>query len=77
MRRRAPSRRELLRRIESIEERLALPVPEPLAGQQTIPVATIRDHPYAGPGPCRVETFAVRCGQHRDAHHHTGGSGPS
>lgn len=31
-------KRGLLARIESVEERLALPVPAPLPGQQTIPV---------------------------------------
>ncbi|CAL9667911.1 hypothetical protein SUDANB145_07256 (plasmid) [Streptomyces sp. enrichment culture] len=66
--RRRVSKRELLRRIESIEERLALPAPEPLEGQQTIPVATIGDHTYLGPGPCRETTFTVVCGAHRDAH---------
>lgn len=30
-------KQDLLARIESIEERLARPVPEPLPGQQTIP----------------------------------------
>ncbi|MGA5670036.1 hypothetical protein ACPCTG_31715 [Streptomyces pseudogriseolus] len=64
-RRRGPAR------VESIEERLALPAPEPLPGQETIPVATIADHAYQGPGPCRETTFTVPCGAHRDAHHHT------
>lgn len=70
MRRRAPSRRELLCRIESIEERLALPAPTVLAGQETIPVATINDHIYEGPGACMAEWFGQVCGQHRDAHQH-------
>jgi hypothetical protein len=65
-------KRDLLRRIESIEERLALPVPEPLPGQQTIPVATIAHHAYEGPGTCRADLFGTPCGAHRDAHQHTG-----
>ncbi|MET8571858.1 hypothetical protein [Streptomyces sp. NPDC004783] len=69
-------KRDLLRRIESIEERLALPVPAPLPGQQTINVATIRHHTYEGPGPCTADLFGTRCGQHRDAHHHTGDDQP-
>jgi hypothetical protein len=68
--RRRIRKRDLLARIESIEERLALPAPARLPGQQTIPVATIADHAYRGPGPCRETTFAVACGAHRDAHHH-------
>jgi hypothetical protein len=58
-------------RVESIEERLALPTPAVLPGQETIPVATIADHAYRGPGACRADWFGTRCGQHRDAHHHT------
>ncbi|KPC69080.1 hypothetical protein ADL27_54950 [Streptomyces sp. NRRL F-6602] len=66
-------KRDLLRRIESIEERLALPPAAVLAGQQTIPVEpTIAHHTYTGPGPCRTDLFGTVCGQHRDAHHHTG-----
>lgn len=65
-------KRDLLRRIESIEERLALPVPAVLPGQQAIPVEpTIAHHAYEGPGPCRTDWFGTVCGQHRDAHHHT------
>ncbi|MBZ6211680.1 hypothetical protein KVH31_34860 [Streptomyces olivaceus] len=57
-------------RIESIEERLALPPAAVLAGQQTIPVEpTIGHHAYTGPGPCRDIMFGTVCGQHRDAHH--------
>lgn len=62
-------KRDLLARIESIEERLALPVPEPIPGQQAIPVATIGHHTYEGPGACRAELFGVVCGAHRDEHH--------
>ena len=66
-------KRDLLRRIESIEERLALPAPVVLPGQQAIPVEpTIAHHAYEGPGPCRTDWFGTVCGQHRDAHHHTG-----
>lgn len=61
-------KRDLLARIESIEERLALPVPAPLPGQETIPVATIGHHTYEGPGPCRTDLFGTVCGAHRDAH---------
>lgn len=39
MRRRVPSRRELLRRIEAIEARLGQPTPPPLDGQESIPDA--------------------------------------
>jgi hypothetical protein len=62
-------KRDLLARIESIEERLNLPVPAPLPGQETIPVATIAHHAYEGPGDCRAEDFGTVCGAHRDAHH--------
>lgn len=65
-------KRDLLRRIESIEERLALPPAVLLPGQQAIPVATITHHAYEGPGPCRTDLFGTVCGQHRDAHHRTG-----
>ncbi len=62
-------KRDLLARIESIEERLARPVPEPLPGQQTIPVeATISHHTYLGPGPCRENLYGTVCGAHCDAH---------
>ena len=40
-------KRDLLARIESIEERLARPVPEPLPGQQTIPTDLL--HALHGP----------------------------
>jgi hypothetical protein len=70
-------KRDLLRRIESIEERLALPAPAVLPGQQAIPVEpTIAHHAYEGPGPCRTDWFGRVCGQHRDAHHHTGQDQP-
>ncbi|WP_157865006.1 hypothetical protein [Streptomyces prasinopilosus] len=65
------ARRRVPARIETIEERLALPVPAPLPGQETIPVATIGHHVYEGPGPCRADLFGQACGAHRDAHHHT------
>ena len=62
------SKRELLRRLERVEALLSQPTPPPLAGQETIPVATIADHAYRGPGPCRETTFTIVCGAHRDAH---------
>ncbi|MEV5703144.1 hypothetical protein AB0L55_37395 [Streptomyces anthocyanicus] len=66
-------RRKVPARVESIEERLALPVPAVLPGQQAIPVATIGDHFHEGPGLwCRADLFGTVCGQHRDAHHQTG-----
>lgn len=58
-------------RLDALQARLAQPTPPPLAGQETIPVATIGDHTYRGPGPCQETTFTVRCGAHRDAHQHT------
>jgi hypothetical protein len=66
--RRPIRKRDLLARIEALERRLAQPTPAPLDGQQAIPVATIGDHTYLGPGPCRETTFTVVCGAHRDAH---------
>ncbi|MEU5742024.1 hypothetical protein ABZ784_29035 [Streptomyces tendae] len=63
-------KRDLLRRIESIEERLALPTPAVLPGQETIPMEpTIGHHTYTGPGPCQDVMFGQVCGAHRDAHH--------
>ncbi|MFJ6069095.1 hypothetical protein ACIQHU_39400 [Streptomyces tendae] len=68
------ARRRVPARVESIEERLALPAPAVLPGQETIPVATIAHHAHEGPGLwCRAELFGTRCGEHRDAHHHTDG----
>lgn len=57
--------------LEAVRERLTQPAGRPLEGQQAIPVATIRDHAYEGPGGCRAEFFGQACGEHRDAHHHT------
>lgn len=68
MRRRVPSRRELLRRIEVLEARLAQPTPAPLAGQQVLNVGTIGHHTYEGPGLCRADLFGTPCGAHRDEH---------
>ena len=62
------SKRELLRRIEAIEAVLAQRTPAPLAGQQTINVATIGHHTYEGPGPCQADLFGQTCGAHRDEH---------
>jgi hypothetical protein len=62
------SKRELLRRIEAIEAKLAQPAGSPLAGQQTIHVPTIGHHTYEGPGPCQRDLFGTVCGAHRDAH---------
>lgn len=59
---------ELQQRWKDLEARLSQPTPAPLAGQQAISVATIGDHTYLGPGPCREETFSIVCGAHRDAH---------
>ncbi|MFF7190543.1 hypothetical protein ACFZAR_36230 [Streptomyces sp. NPDC008222] len=61
-------KRDLLRRIEALEARLAQPTPQPLEGQQTIPVATIGHHAYEGPGACQAEDFGKMCGKHRDEH---------
>ncbi|RSN50522.1 hypothetical protein DMH12_24890 [Streptomyces sp. WAC 04229] len=66
------ARRRVPARVESIEERLALPTPARLPGQEAIPVATIAHHTYEGTGPCRADDFGTLCGAHRDAHHHTG-----
>jgi hypothetical protein len=62
------SKRELLRRIEAIEAKLAQPAGRPLEGQQTIHVPTIGHHTYEGPGACRTNLFGTICGAHRDAH---------
>ncbi|MEZ7005710.1 hypothetical protein [Streptomyces sp. AD55] len=63
------SKRDLLRRIEALENRLTQPTPAPLPGQQAIPVATISDHFYMGPSLwCRADLFGTICGAHRDAH---------
>lgn len=70
-------RRKVPARVESVEERLALPTPALLPGQQIIPVEpTIAHHAYEGPGPCRTDWFGTVCGQHRDTHHHTGQDQP-
>jgi len=70
------SKRELLRRLERVEALLSQPTPPALAGQETIPVATISDHAYEGPGACRADDSGTICGAHRDAHHHTGKDQP-
>ncbi|QKW31484.1 hypothetical protein HUT11_35565 (plasmid) [Streptomyces seoulensis] len=62
----------LAARWADLERRLAQPTPVPLAGQETIPVATIAHHVYEGPGPCQAEWFGRVCGQHRDAHQYVG-----
>ena len=66
--RRWVSRREILRRLEAVEAQLGQRSPAPLAGQQTISVATIGHHTYEGPGACRAELFGEICGAHRDEH---------
>lgn len=66
--RRRVSKRELLRRIQAIEARLAEPAGAPLEGQQAIRVATIGHHAYEGPGACRTDLFGTVCGAHRDEH---------
>jgi hypothetical protein len=69
--RRPIRKRDLLARIEALEQRLAQPTPAPLDGQQAIDVATIGHHAFEGPGVnCRAELFGQVCGEHRDAHQH-------
>lgn len=75
MRRWVP-RRELLRRIEALEALHKQPTPAPLAGQQTINVATIGHHTYEGPGACRADLFGETCGAHRDEHQLVDDEGP-
>jgi hypothetical protein len=70
--RRPIRKRDLLRRIEALEARLAQPTPPPLDGQQTINVGTIAHHAYEGPGACRADLFGTVCGAHRDEHQHAG-----
>lgn len=70
MRRRAPSRRALERRIEALENLLRQPTPRPLDGQQAIPVVTIYDHLYEGSDTCQADLFGTLCGAHRDEHQH-------
>lgn len=60
--------RRLEARVESIEERLNLPAPDPVPGQQTIPVPTIGHHTYEGPGPCRRSLYGTVCGAPSDTH---------
>ncbi|WP_086562026.1 hypothetical protein [Streptomyces africanus] len=45
MRRRVPSRRELLRRIEALEALHRQPTPRPLDGQEAIPEDLFGQHP--------------------------------
>lgn len=59
---------EALRRLEAID--LTRPTPRPLPGQQAIPVGTVWDHIYEGPGLCRADLFGHRCGERREAHRH-------
>jgi hypothetical protein len=66
--RRRVSKREILRRLECLEALLTQPTPAALAGQETLPVATIGHHAYEGPGPCQSDFFGETCGEHRDAH---------
>lgn len=47
MRRRRVSKRELLRRIEALEQRLGSPTPAPLDGQQTLDLE-VATHPAGG-----------------------------
>ncbi|MFR9794284.1 hypothetical protein ACL07V_37620 [Streptomyces sp. MB22_4] len=67
------SKREILRRLEAVEAQLAQRTPVPLAGQQTINVATIGHHTYEGPGACQADMFGTQCGAHRDEHQHVPG----
>jgi hypothetical protein len=71
--RRPIRKRDLLRRIEALEARLAQPTPAPLDGQQAINVGTIAHHTYEGPGACRADLFGQACGAHRDEHQHVEG----
>lgn len=66
------SRKEVLARVAAAEALLARTPDPPLAGQETIPVATIGHHTYEGPGPCRAELFGTVCGARRQDHHLTG-----
>lgn len=60
------SKRDLLRRIEALEARLAQPTPEPLAGQQTIDITpryeqpTLDEDPADGRGGLPATTPARR-----------------
>jgi hypothetical protein len=68
--RRRVSKRDLLRRIEALEALHQQPTPAPLAGQETISVATIGHHAYEGPGACQADLFGTQCGAHREEHQH-------
>ena len=68
--RRRVSRKEILRRLEAVEARLARCPERQLDGQQAIGVATIGHHTYEGPGACRADLFGETCGAHRDEHQH-------
>ncbi len=63
------SKRELLRRIEALENDRRRPTPPPLDGQQALPIGVVRDHHYEGDGgPCEAATFTVPCHAPQDAH---------
>lgn len=51
MRRRAPSRRELLRRIEALEALHRQPTPRPLDGQEALPEGLFHPHPTPAAEP--------------------------
>ncbi|MFD9004439.1 hypothetical protein ACFV0T_26360 [Streptomyces sp. NPDC059582] len=61
--------------LDAVLARLAGPTAPPLPGQQAICVATVWDHPYQGPGDCKVDLFGTLCGAHRDEHKHDGEGG--
>ncbi|MFE5406784.1 hypothetical protein ACFQ9Z_36935 [Streptomyces sp. NPDC056580] len=56
--------------LRDLEAILSRPAQPPLPGQTSISVASIWDHVYEGPGPCRTDTFGQACGAHRDEHQH-------
>jgi hypothetical protein len=65
------TKRELVRRLEALEAIHQQPTPAPLAGQQSINVATIGHHTFEGTGPhCQADLFGTLCGAHRDEHQH-------
>lgn len=66
--RRRVSKRELVARLEALEALHRQPTPPPLAGQETLSVATISSHTYEGPGHCRADIYGTTCRGHRDEH---------
>lgn len=62
------SNREFVARLEALETLHWQPTPPPLAGQETLSVATISSHTYEGPGHCLTDIYGTICGAHRDEH---------